>query len=440
MESTIEAPITEASTALDTAVTPIENIPVSGVETTVPRSTNPFPNSSQNPSGESDFLGSLDQMFAELNNTTEEETALADTEPTKEDISKATLEKLINSDDESDIADSSEKAPASAKSSAKSAKTAEISNNEEVDPEAIAEDPLISAMTPKARKAFKAIKAEAKELKITYQQTLAEKEALAQRVAEFEALQELGDASKLKEQILEMERELSITRIEATPEYKRGVMEPLREIVVESDEIAAKYGVDPEKLSDVLSITDPDQQDAELEKVLSGFRDRDKMKIYTLASKASAVLALQRELFTNSQAALRELEVSREQQRSAELARTAKERADASKLVAERIRAKLPFLADDKFGFDGVVKSAAADTSDVSDHTRRAYNAVAGGLLPKLAAAYAKVSSELESLRAEQEKVRSAEPGAGGGLPRTNASGTRQAGSFLDAVFAATGT
>lgn len=386
----------------------------------------------------SGFIDSLDSLFSELENEQKQEEKRVDTEPTNKDKASKTVDNLLPNQ-------KTKKSPAKEKQPAVNQEdtdeeegleedqgTATTSENDLIEDE-ITEDPVVAQMTPKAKSAFMRIKSEAKSLKLQLHELRLEKEAESARIAELEAIVNHGDTVELKEKLDMAEKELSISRLEATPEYQRGVREPLAAVLDAVDNIAMKYGVDPDVISDALSLSDPDEQDIALQNAMAGFRDRDKRAIYDAADTVKDILQLRQKLSDKASEVLRELEVAREVERQREMATNAKKRAESAKLVGERIIAKLPFLSSEEFATDTVIKNAAIEDFENYDPTRKAYGAIAAGLLPKLALAYAKVSAELAAYKETETKVRKATPGAGSGRSATQ-SQRRGNVSFLDSI------
>jgi hypothetical protein len=71
---------------------------------------------------------------------------------------------------------------------------------------------------------------------------------------------------------------------------------------------------------------------------------------------------------------------------------------------------KLPFLKSESFSLDPVKTTVAETDFDAADTTVKAYNAVAGQLVPQLARAYDTALKEIETLTDELEKYRKTTP------------------------------
>jgi myosin heavy subunit len=140
------------------------------------------------------------------------------------------------------------------------------------------------------------------------------------RAAELEG--QLGDAPEqslaasaleeklhsANEMINAMEHQLSISRVETSPEYQRVVTEPLQNIMDATEALAQRNEQDPGVLMDILSESNIQRQNQNLEQVTENMGDRDKMMLYRMVDDAQAIFAHDRELKEHAAEAAAELD------------------------------------------------------------------------------------------------------------------------------------
>lgn len=274
-------------------------------------------------------------------------------------------------------------------------------------------DDDVSDMPKAAGERFKQLRLEQKELKTKLNTVEQERAQLAARVKELEAT--TGSSEEVQKKLEDYELQLSISKLEATEQYKKAVTNPLAEIAETASAIAEKHELDTNKLLDAIALSDQSAQDEALEDLLAGINDRDKLKVYALAEQLPKIMAERDKLYENRDAALKEIEARKTEEEQKTTAQRAKERKEALELVETRVTTKIPFLTkSDKFNI-AAAKEAIADTDfDALDTTTKAYNAYAGRLLPQFAKAQAELMKEIETLSDELDKYKKTSPAVKG--------------------------
>ncbi len=192
--------------------------------------------------------------------------------------------------------------------------------------------------------------------------------------------QDLGDLDPLRRVIVDRLPALEDQRGEILRRGELGQNVDLPR----SPAIADKYSIDMSKLLDAIALSDTEKQDEAFEELLVDVSERDRSKIYALAEKLPAIMERRNELYSKREEALAELEAKKTAAEQATALERAKERKAAVELVVKRVSDKLPFLKSESFSLDPV-KTAVAETDfDAADTTVKAYNAVAGQLVPHL--------------------------------------------------------
>lgn len=249
--------------------------------------------------------------------------------------------------------------------------------------------------------------------------TVAQKEA---RIKELEGA--AAELEQLRQFKTEAEAEMSIVRLEKTPEYQTTVGEPLARIANRAAELAETYGIDEVKLfAAIEGKTEKERRDA-LKDATSGLDlDRaDDFEIRKLMDEAQPLFAKKDELYANADKALSELEARTEaKEREAALAR-ADERKKATDLVSKRIGDKLPFFKTFVDEAASAVKEVDFSTLSPHDH---AYNALVGAAMPKIVKEFMTKQAELDAALDELASYKKATPRVEGGLVPTQGGGER---------------
>jgi len=281
--------------------------------------------------------------------------------------------------------------------------------DEEVpEPEPKEDEPDLTGMSAKAGERFKQLRTEAKELKNKLAAEAQAKAQLESRLKELEG--KTGMTEEVEKKLSEYEMELAISRLEATDAFKAEVTKPLADIAEVAELIAGKYSLDVSKILDAISLSDTEKQDEAFEELLVDVSERDRSKVYALAEMLPDIMARRAELYEKREEALQELEAKKTAAEQTAALERAKERKAAVELVVKRVTDKLPFLKSESFALDPVKDAAENTDYDAEDITVKAYNAVAGKLVPQLAKAYNDALSEIEKLSDELEKYKKTSP------------------------------
>lgn len=295
--------------------------------------------------------------------------------------------------------------------------------------------------TPQAARRFKELKAELKTYKTRAEELEQMKTQNESRMQELEAVSNNPEYQQLQEKIQQYEQQMLLSNLEESYAYKTMVEQPLGALVTEADAIAEKYGVDPNNLLDVITISDDAVQEEQLAEVLASASDRDKFRVYKIIEEIKPILEQRRVLQENVQEALQEAQALEQQREQASLIERHQQRQDAANAVANTIKSKLSFLsAIDGLDMDQITKDAAGTDFTKLDAVSGTYQAMAAKLLPKVAAQYISLQKEIDSLTERLADYDRASPKAGGGSPIPySASMSGSDKSFVDAVTAAFG-
>lgn len=255
----------------------------------------------------------------------------------------------------------------------------------------------------KIKDSAKQYKTKFNEAEKLYTETLAERDA---RIAELEArtadLPELSEKAKFAE---EAERELAISRVEATREYKFTIDAPLRAIEDAALAIAKANDVDADEVLDAITEPDPVKRRELLKSVIANVDDVEKQEILRMASDTQDLLRKRDEIRGRATEALKE----REEMTQAEQIRAQKKSREdfgreAENTISE-LRKRLPFvpLADGETAdnvFNGLLDKAKATDFDAAPVANKAFAAAAAIALPRMVRQFAKVQAENKTLLA----------------------------------------
>ena len=231
------------------------------------------------------------------------------------------------------------------------------------------------------------------------------------KIRELTGLTENKDVEELQTKIDKYEQQQMFSNLEATDVYRQAITEPMSELMAKAEQIADKYDVDPDALVDVLSIKDPEKQDAQLDELLPDATDRDKAKVYRIIEDVEPIVQRRQKLYENSEGALAEAKALSEQQETQVAAEKAQLRNNVTRNVIKRVQQKLPFLSGlENLDMEAIQTKAAESDPSVIHPVDHAYNAVSAQLLPNIVRAYMSMRKENDLLTDRLADYETAEP------------------------------
>lgn len=331
----------------------------------------------------------------------------------------STPAQTTDTSDGSDWLGSLDKAIAGLDSEAKPEEKAEVKVEAEKAEDTEDIEPLPTS-TKAAGAKFKELKTELK----TWKQKAAE---LEQKLAT--APQEVKppeDYEELKTKVAEYEKEISVSRVEASPQYKQVVVEPLNGVLSAAYAMAQRYEVPETVMEAMLQEQDRTKQDALLQDVVSGFSERDRLNLYSLVDDIGVILMRREEILQNSAQARQHLEQQEQQ-------RTSTEHKQALDSVWKVMSEKIPLFSDKAIAEEVRNKATGANLLNAKPDVR-AYAAYSGAVLPHLLKQNQSLTSKVAELEKALVAIRSTvpKPGQGKSVPSERNSEM----SFLDALEA----
>ena len=308
---------------------------------------------------------------------------------------------------------------------------------ESFDPTDNISDSLEDGWTPKAANRFKQLKAELKESTSEIDRYKQLYEENQQKIKELAGMTESGDVEALQEKIRAYEHAETFNNLEATEAYQTAITHPLNTLLDQSAQIADKYDLDHDEMMDLLSLSDPQEQDTKMNELMGSASDRDKALIYQIIGSIDPILQHRDQLYANAQEAMQEAQYLQEQQTQHQAAENLSLRQNVARNVVERVQQKLPFLS----GIEGLdmdaIQAKAAETDPTVIHpVDYAYNSVSAQLLPSVVREYMSMRAEVESLTDRLAEYEGAEPTMSGSAPSTGSPAGENA-TFEDTVNAA---
>jgi hypothetical protein len=273
------------------------------------------------------------------------------------------------------------------------------------------------SMSRSAGAKFKELKSELKDWKTKY--------AELEKVVNESKPQTPPDYEDLKSKVAEYEKELSVTRVEATEQFKQAVVLPLNQALTAAYSLADKYKVEERVLQEALAETDIDKQSEMLQDLASSFSERDRIGLYRLADDVAVLLKRKEEIKANAQAAYSTLTEQQKKQ-------GAEARAKSLDTVYATLSQKIPLFGNKDIA-SKVKEVASATDLGTAKPDVQAYAAYAGALLPHIVKEYQAQASKIAELEKTITSFRRTVPKAGGGKQTATQSLSADVG-FLEAL------
>lgn len=305
--------------------------------------------------------------------------------------------------------------------------TESSSETEEESQEDSEDEEEVKNMSAAAGAKFKELKAELKD----YKARVAEAEKLLEEAKNTATSSE--EMESLRSRLAEYEQEIALTRVEATPKFKRAVTEPTQAILDTASSLAERYKIDARRLVNALREESAAEGSDALTDLAADFSERDRVRLYRMADDLSEIARRREYLRENAATAYAEQQEA-VKAREAEAEKSYKDNMvkTATSVWSETFAEHPALSALDKEVVEQIRNSGSeADLLDSSPDTR-AYAVYAGVAFPhvvkQLTASQAKVA-ELEKALGKYKK---AAPKVSGSTDTSPA--VVEDGGFLDAI------
>lgn len=234
-----------------------------------------------------------------------------------------------------------------------------------------------------AKKGWKELKTEAARLRTenqTYQTQLREAQDKLTKLTELEEKAKFVD---------DAEKELAITRVEATREFAKIVTEPLEAIGAAAEDLAKRNELDPELLYDAILQTDTTKRNKALDALLAGVSEHDKFSVYEMIRDSHTILAKGQELRNKAVEARKELDARQKDEQEVQTRESRKKFESEVRRTHDSLKDRIPFDALTEGETPEVVFNEILNKALNSDYASagpdvQAYSVVAGFLVPRL--------------------------------------------------------
>jgi len=274
-----------------------------------------------------------------------------------------------------------------------------------------------------SRDRWKTTAEETKSVIAAKEQTVAE---LTKKVEELQA--KAARLPELEEKLHvfdEYEKELSVTRLEVTQEYKNTILMPLQAIGETAETLAKANESDSEEILEVMREADPAKQRAMFKEATAGWDEVDKSELWGAVKDARVLLDKQETMRNNASAASKEQASMALRREEATKAEHRKAFEASLKDVSTQLREKTPFIpllegetADDRYA---LLEQRVSEVDFDSQTPRgKAFAAAAAILHPKMVQTVQKLQAEVNALKARVNASNSGKPSiAAGNAERT---------------------
>ena len=234
------------------------------------------------------------------------------------------------------------------------------------------------------------------------------------------------------------EQELSISRMEATQEYKSNVVQPMTEIVGYVNELAKRYELNSKELLGAFAEQDPSKQSDLISELASSMSERDRHRFYATGDDYTEILR-RRDIYQNysrdRKAQIDQEYNSQVQNQQANNEREAHEYQAAQDAASTKVfgdlKNSIPMLEDEEIASD-VQRLSKLDFTQ-ADPELKAYLTHSGAILPHLLKAFKAVKEELEASNKKVLGYRNGSPKAGSGSSENSRNFSNDTG-FLEAI------
>jgi hypothetical protein len=262
----------------------------------------------------------------------------------------------------------------------------------------------------------------------------AERAERAAKEAEYQLklaeLPELSEKAKFAE---EAEKELAISRVEGTKEFKATIIKPSEAIEAAAAVLAKSNELDPEVVLDALYQRDPAKRREMLKEMVTGLDDLDKQELIGMARDMQELLNRRDAIYAQAAEAKKEHEelTRANETKAQEKARKIFE-SDVENAVAE-MKKRLPFIpladgetADSVYG--NILSKARAIDLNTAPPANRAFAAAAPLALNRMARQLFKIQEENKTLQARIAEGNATRPA----VKDTSAPAKDEGGDFFE--------
>lgn len=269
-------------------------------------------------------------------------------------------------------------------------------------------------LTPEARKALVKWKKDAS----SYKKELTElKKQLQERGESGEELTRTkAELTSLQRQIEEANKELFIHRVEATPEWKKGVTEPLNAVFDQVEALSKTNSLDANKLFEAIhKYSNGDK--SSLKEMMEGMDEFDRSDIHALAKNIINIERRQAELKSNSKEAYETSVRSQKELSDKQQQELVQQYEKAVTSVGSKFKEKFSSLLPESSAIDFAKVGMDSRQIDTWSPEMKVYAGHAAVVIPELVKLTESLQKQIKDQTAELARIR-------GGSAKANTTGT----------------
>lgn len=283
-------------------------------------------------------------------------------------------------------------------------------------------------MSESAGAKFKELKSELK----TYKTKVAELEKAVEESKTTASNNE--EVEQLRSRLAEVEQEIAVSRVEATPEYQRAVLEPTQAILDTAASMAERYKINTSKLVNALREESQSEGSDALTELAADFSERDRVRLYRMADDLADVARRRTYLKDNAAQALQEMQQEAAAYEKEQETAAMRQMSEAVDKTWDDLFSKKEFITSLDTGTLDKVKKFAKETDYfAAPPEERAYAVYSGLLLPQVVTKLEAAQSRVAELEKAVAKYKKASPKVSGNTDTTPAANVDD-GGFLDAI------
>jgi hypothetical protein len=247
-----------------------------------------------------------------------------------------------------------------------------------------------------------------------------------------------SELDRLKQINEEYEKELAVSRVEATAEYKQNVYEPMVNVMGFVNDLSTRYELNSSDMLAAFAESDPAKQNELVSDIASNMNERDRLKFYAAADDYNEIIRRRDYYQSTSRDRMAQIEQQRQSEIANQQAQSEKTVAEAkaayekaSEKVFNDLKKSVPVLSDEEVAAD--VKRLAKGDYSSAPADLKAYLAHSGAVLPHILKALQAAKADLDKANKTIAGYRNGSPKAGSGSSDTSRDVPEDVG-FLEAL------
>jgi hypothetical protein len=254
-----------------------------------------------------------------------------------------------------------------------------------------------------------------------------------QRLDELEKRPSPDEYEGLKTKLTAQEKELMVTRLEATEAYAEKVGKPLTQVQATVDRLSKVYDLDKDALNDAIAQGDPKLRAQALSKLGANLPGPEQAKLFAAADTFDAMIAAREELVKNADKIIADERTHAENRQRDQATQRIKDTNAAMDSTFMLLAKKSPFFQDQPL-MDAVRKEVSNVDFDAVTPNTKAAALIAGASLPHMISHISKQAQEIAALQAQVKALTGSEPNpgdsqrGGGNVPDVSE------GGFMDSI------